>query len=63
MDQIYVRERQTISSGGACEFGSCMCHNKDAIDEEGNWKSPHKFNFLKKNQSAVSGLCKARNRV
>ena len=27
------------------KFKSCMCRNKNAIDEEGNENPPHKTNF------------------
>lgn len=37
-----------------------MCHNKNALVEEGNAKLPHKINFLRKNVELVfSGFCYA----
>ena len=42
---------------------SSMCHNKNAIGEEGNGKSPHEFKFSRKTQSPVSGFCDPPNRI
>ena len=46
-----------------CEFECCMCHNKNAIGEEGNGKPPHESTSLERTQSPVAGFCYARNRV
>ena len=45
------------------EFDSSVCHNKNAIDEEGNRKPPYKVHVPRKTQSLVSGFRYTRDRV
>ena len=52
---------QTHNTG--YQFDSSVCHNKNAIGEDSNGKSPHKITVLAKAQSPVSGFCYVRNRV